>query len=1360
MAHHQGMSLLAFSNAVHNGAMRHRFHHAALIQAVDLLLQERIPQGADTASLPLSLAQAEIKEIVQAPVRRAPSPMSPTPSTHLLSNGQYAVMLTGSGSGYSQWRNLAVTRWREDVTRDDWGSFIYLRDVVSDQVWSAGYQPTTVVPDLYKVVFAEDRACITRSDHGILSTLEIVISPEDDVEIRRLSLTNNTSHIKEIEVTSYAEIVLATMSADIAHPAFSKLFVQTEYQPQTQGLIAHRRPRTAEEPVMWAAHVLAGSKTNDGLQYETDRARFVGRGQTLRTPMAVMDGRPLSNTVGAVLDPVFSLRTTLQLAVGATEHLSFITMAASSRQAVIELLDKYHNLATWERVSALAWTHAQVQLHHLHTKPEEAQLFQFLANRLLYAGSSLRASGKLMQNNSLNVTGLWRYGISGDRPILLLRVKDLENRSIVGQLLRAHEYWRIKGLSVDLVILNEKEISYIEDLQVLLEGMVRESQARSTVHEQENQAAIFVLQANQLSAEELCLLQTAARAILDSAHGTLAEQLSRYPRPEAAFIPARPRLIVEYQPPALSLPVLEFFNGLGGFGEGGREYVIVLDKEQWTPTPWVNVIANAEFGFMVSETGSACTWSGNSRENQLTPWSNDPVSDPSGEVFYIRDNETRELWCPTALPIRVENANYLIRHGHGYSRFEHASHGIHSDLLQFVSPDDPVKISVLTLKNLSGRNRRLSVTAYVEWVLGASRTVTAPYVVTQLDEETGALFATNSWDAEFGERVAFADFAGRQTGWTGQRTEFIGRNGSLDAPASLLGAKPLKKWLGAGLDPCAVLETVVELAADTEIEIIFLLGQGRNDAQAVELVKHYRQIKPETILAQVKQSWQDVFGKVQVKTPDRELDLLLNSWLLYQTLSCRMWARASFYQVGGAFGFRDQLQDSMALVSARPDLTRKHLLYAAERQFSAGDVQHWWHPPSGRGVRTRFSDDRLWLAYAVAHYIKVSGDTAILDIQLPFLDGPELQPGQDDAYFQPQQSSQTATLYEHCVRALEISLTTGAHGLPLIGSGDWNDGMNRVGNAGMGESIWLAWFQIACLEEFAQLAVVRGENQAAGRWREHIASLGEAVEANGWDGAWYRRAYFDDGAPLGSATNAECRIDSIAQSWAVISAGGDKDRALRAMNSVREYLVRYGDDLVLLFTPPFDKTEHDPGYIKSYPPGVRENGGQYTHAAIWSVIAYAMLGEGDQALELLRMLNPVKRTTTRTGVYAYKVEPYVLAADVYSEAPHARRGGWTWYTGAAGWFYRAGLESILGLQIHADTLLLKPCIPKAWPAYSMRYQHKASRYEITVENPNAVSQGILFMELDGQRQTADSISLQDDGQVHQLRVVLGVEEAS
>ncbi|ESS73568.1 protein NdvB [Methyloglobulus morosus KoM1] len=1356
MAHHQGMSLVAISNVVHDGEMRHRFHRVPLIQAADLLLQERIPSGADSASEPLLETVHEAKESVHSTIRRLPLPTASVPAAHLLSNGRYAVMITAAGSGYSMWRNLAVTRWREDVTRDAWGSYLYLRDVISGQLWSAGYQPTTANPDHYEVVFTEDRVRITRTDGHITSTLEIVISPEDDAEIHRLSLTNNGPRLREIEVTSYMEIVLAPMPADIAHPAFSNLFVQTEYLPQSHGLVAQRRQRSDNDPKIWIAHVLAGPKTGDGLQYETDRARFVGRGQTLRKPIALVDGRPLTNTVGNVLDPIFSLRTRVSIAPDATEHLTFTTLIATTRQSIAELADKYHNLTTWDRVSALAWTHAHIQLRHLRIQPGEAQLFQDLASRLLYVDPWLRPSNKTMQMNGLNVTGLWRRGISGDRPIVLLRITEPEDRTIVEQLLRAHEYWRMKGLAVDLVILNEKELSYAEDLQILLEGMVRENQALSAHQEHADYGAIYILRADQLSTDERLLLQTSARAVLTSKRGALTEQLLRHPRPTADFVLPKALTAVIADSPQLEIPSLELFNGLGGFGDDGREYVIVLNNNQWTPTPWVNVIANAEFGFIVSESGSGCTWSGNSRENQLTPWSNDPVSDTSGEVFYIRDDETNELWTPTALPIRLDNASYVIRHGQGYSCFDHLSHGIHSELLQMVSPDDPVKLSSLTLTNKSGRTRKITVAAYVEWVLGASRSVTAMHIITELNEETGALFAYNPWDAEFGQRIAFADLGGQQTAWTANRAEFIGRNGSLDAPAGLLNRKGLKSRIGAGLDPCAALTTAIELEPNGHIEIVFLLGQGNDRIHARELIQRYRTTEVATMFAQVKQSWGKILGKVQVKTPDRELDLLLNGWLLYQTLSCRMWARAGFYQVGGAFGFRDQLQDSMALAVTRPDLTRAHILRAAGRQFGEGDVQHWWHPPTGRGVRTRFSDDRIWLPYVVAHYLKVSGDTEVLNEQVAFLEGATLRPEQDDAYYQPLQSDLQASLFEHCARALDLSLETGMHGLPLMGSGDWNDGMNRVGNQGKGESVWLAWFLIATLTEFAKVAETRGDVEHASHWRAHVTQLKTAVEAEAWDGAWYRRAYFDDGTPLGSATNAECRIDSIAQSWGVISGAADSQRAQRAMSSVREYLVRNGDGLLLLFTPPFDKTERDPGYIKSYPPGVRENGGQYTHAAIWSVIAYAMLGEGDQAVELLRMLNPINRTVTRIGVYAYKVEPYVLAADIYAEPPHTRRGGWTWYTGAAGWYYRTGLEWILGLQVQADKLTFNPCIPKAWRSYSINYQHGNSHYNITVENPHSVSRGISSIELDGDRLLNNNgIDLQDDGQLHQVKVLLG-----
>jgi cyclic beta-1,2-glucan synthetase len=1360
MAHHQGMTLVALANAVYDGVMRHRFHREPIIQAAELLLQERPPREAPVSRPRPEPGHPAARRTVVAPVsRRFHSARRPIPATHLLSNGRYAVMVTTAGSGYSVCDGLAITRWREDVTRDHWGSYLFLRNTASGKVWSAGYQPTGARPNRYEVVFLEDRARISRQDGPLSTRLEIVVSPEDNAEMRRLVISNSGLWPCELEITSYAELVLAPLAADSAHPAFSNLFVQTEYLPEVHGLLAVRRPRQATDAPVWAAHVIAADGEVSGvIEYETDRARFLGRGGAIRRPDAVLDGRPLSNTVGAVLDPIFSLRARVRVASGAAVRLAFSTLVAATREQLIELINKYRDPATFERISTLAWTQAQVQLHHLGIEPEEAHLFQYLANRVLYLDPSLRPSADLLKRNTLSARTLWHHGISGDYPIVLLHIDAPEHDAIVRQLLRAHEYWRARRLAVDLVILNERAASYAQEWQTSLESRARASQAMTGSGPGEQRGGIFVLRADLLAEAEYELLQCAARAILAGRQGSLAEQVMRPRRTKSEKAPPPPR-----QPaaapaaPALQIPPLEFFNGLGGFADDGREYVTVLGQGQRTPAPWLNVIANPQFGFQVSESGSGYTWALNSRENQLTPWSNDPVGDPPGEAFYLRDDETGELWSPTALPIRLENATYIARHGQGYSRFQHSSHGIASDLLQFVRWDEPVKISRLTLENHSPRVRRLTLTAYVEWVLGAARAANAPFIITEIDPATGAMFACNPWNAEFSRCIAFIDWAGRQTAWTGDRTEFIGRNGSLEQPAGLARGNPLSNRTGAGFDPGGVLQTTLELGHGERVCLTFFLGQADDRETAQRLIGQHRALDLDAALATVSANWEHILTRIQVETPERALDLMLNRWLLYQTLVCRLWARTAFYQAGGAYGFRDQLQDGMALVMSCPELVRAQLLRAAARQFIEGDVQHWWHPPSGRGVRTHCSDDRVWLPYAVANYIQVSGDSAVLDECIPFLEGPPLAPEREDAYFEPVVSSEQATLFEHCARALEVSLATGSHGLPLIGSGDWNDGMNRVGPQGRGESVWLGWFLYATLTQFAPLAVARGEHHYAGRWRQHAAGLKTALEKEAWDGAWYRRAYFDDGTPLGAAAGQECRIDSLAQSWSVISGAAAAGRARQAMQAVEQYLIRPGDDLILLFTPPFANTPLDPGYIKGYLPGVRENGGQYTHAAAWCVIAYAMLGEGDRAGELLGMLNPINHASTRAGVHAYKVEPYVVAADIYAEPPHLRRGGWTWYTGSAGWLYRAGIEWLLGCNPRAGRLLLNPCIPRHWRGFKLHYRQGGSCYEIAVTNPNGVTRGIASLTLDGQPLVPpeQGVPLLDDGRRHQIGVVLG-----
>ena len=1361
LAHHQGMTLVAIADTLCQGAMRARFHAEPIIQATELLLQERVPREIAVAFPRADEVKAagNVRELAVPRMRRFHSPHNPVPCTHLLSNGRYAVMLTAAGSGYSRWRDLAITRWREDVTCDSWGSYVFLRDVHSGQVWSAGYQPSGAEPDRYGVAFSEDRAEITRRDGSVTTKLEVAVSPEADAEVRRVSIANHGIRAREIEVTSYAEVVLDSCAADAAHPAFSKLFVRTEFIPDAGALLATRRPRSPGEPQVWAAHLAVVEGDNAGtLQFETDRARFLGQGRGIREPACLVDRGPLSNTVGDVLDPIFSLRVRMRIAPGATARVAFWTLAASSRTEALDLADKHLDSSAFDRAVTLAWTQAQAQLLHLGVRPEEAHLFQRLASHILYSDPTLRPSSDMLKRSDSPQSKLWALGISGDLPIVLMRTDEAEDIEIVRQLVRAHEYLQMKHLAVDLVIVNESPSSYVQDLHGALETMVRSNQSRSPSTGEGPKGAIFVLSANLLSVETRNLLQYAARVVLVSRRGSLSEQFGRLEASRLIAGPGprhSPARADELPQPSARRLALEFFNGIGGFAADGHEYVTVLGEKQSTPAPWINVIANPSFGFQVSAAGSGYTWSINSHENQLTQWSNDPVSDRPGEVIYVRDEDSGELWGPTALPIREKSA-YVARHGQGYSRFEHNAHGIALELEQFVPLEDPIKISRLKIRNLSGRPRRLSITAYVEWVLGTLRGASASFIVTEVDSPTKALLARNPWSNDFGQRVAFADLAGCQLSWTGDRTKFLGRNGTLGQPAALADGKPLSNRVGAGLDPCGALQTRVELKPGSAAEVVFFLGQADTRAEALSLIGRYRTADLDSVLRAVTDHWDEILGTVQVKTPDRSMDLLLNRWLLYQTLACRLWARSAFYQASGAYGFRDQLQDVMALTVAKPALVREHLLRAAARQFVEGDVQHWWLPALGRGVRTRISDDRVWLPYVAAHYVDVTGDRGILDAPIPFLDGPILHPGENESFFQPMDSEERATLFEHCARALDASLAVGEHGLPLFGTGDWNDGMNRVGELGRGESIWLGWFLYAALVAFSALAVDRGEEVRAATWRKHASSLRESLERHGWDGGWYRRGYFDDGTPLGSSAEAECRIDSIAQSWGIISKAADPARAAAAMAAAAKYLIRRNEKLALLFTPPFSRDAPDPGYIRGYPPGVRENGGQYTHGAVWSVIALTMLGDGDEACELFSMLNPVNHSSTRAGIQRYKVEPYVMSADIYSNPQHVGRGGWTWYTGSAGWMYRAGLEEILGFRLRGATLFIDPCIPRAWPGFEVVFRYHSATYKIVVDNPDRVNRGVSEITLDGIALpgAGGRLSLMDDGATHYVRVAV------
>ena len=1353
MAHHQGMSLLALAHVLLDQPMQRRFMSDPLVRATDLLLQERVPKKGAT----LHPHAAEVVAAARPPEAETGSNMrvftdlnTPAPEVHLLSNGRYHVMATHAGSGYSRWRDLSVSRWREDVTEDNWGTFIYIRDRGSDTFWSSAYQPTLRKADHYEAIFVQGRAEYRRRDEAIETHTEISVSPEDDVEIRRVTLTNQSTRQRRIEVTSFAEVVLAPLNADLAHRSFSNLFVQTEILPERQAILCTRRPRTPGERVPWMFHLLAApGAVADAPSYETDRAKFIGRGRTAIRPLALDGCEHLSNSEGSVLDPIVAIRSTLTLSTDESATVQIISGVADTREAALALLDKYCDRHFVERAFEMAWFQSQEVLRHLNATEADAQVYGRLASAVIYGNALRRAAPSVIARNRLGQSGLWRFGISGDLPIVLLHISDLNRIDLVKHLLQAHAYWRMKGLAVDLVIVNDDFSGYRAVLQDQIMGQINSGPEAQVL---DKPGGVFVRRAEELAEEDRVLFQSVARLVLNDSAETLLEQVERRIVPER--LPSRLIASVQDTTEAVQpLPPREriFCNGLGGFTPDGHEYVVTLEPGQNTPAPWVNVIASPHIGTVVSESGSAYTWVENAHEFRLTTWHNDPVSDSSGEAFYIRDEETGRFWSPTPLPA-CGQSGYICRHGFGYSVFEHVEVGIYSELTTYVAMDAPVKFVVVKLRNHSGRPRRLSLTGYWELVLGEWRHANQMHIVTETDPHSGALFARNAYGRECANRVVFAQVSEAERSVTGNRTEFIGRNGALGDPAAL-GRERLSGKTGAGLDPCAVMQTQIELADGQEREIVFTFGAAKHADEAHYFIQRFSgPAGAHQALETVWGFWNHTLGAVHVETPDRALNVLTNGWLVYQTLSCRYWGRSGYYQSGGAYGFRDQLQDTMAMIHATPWLAREQIIRCAERQFSQGDVQHWWHPPNGQGVRTQFSDDYLWLAYATCRYVQATGDAAVLDESIPFLEGRELNSGEEAYYDQPQPSNEFATLYEHCVRAIKHGLRFGEHQLPLMGCGDWNDGMNLVGAEGKGESVWLAWFLYENLQQFADLARGRGDDAFADLCTEQAAELLGNIETNAWDGAWYRRAYFDDGTPLGSAQNDECQIDSISQSWSVISGGGDAMRARQAMAAVDKRLVQRDAQLIQLLDPPFDKSTLEPGYIKGYVPGVRENGGQYTHAAIWTATAFAMQGDTEKAWELFAMLNPINRGSQPDEIARYKVEPYVMSADIYGVPPHTGRGGWTWYTGAAGWMYRLSVETLLGLQLEGDQLRIAPCVPDHWGGYKIHYRYHDTFYHITIKC-GGDDDGCVT--LDGVvANDANIIPLMDDRQDHQVDVVL------
>ncbi|MEP7352546.1 MAG: glucoamylase family protein [Acidobacteriota bacterium] len=1341
MAHHQGMSLLAISNVLNKSVVQRRFHSDLRVRAVESLLYESVP-----------ITRVERKEaFVPSPVvetsntyERRWSKPTQLPRVYLSSNGRYSLMISNNGGGYSRWKGFDITRWRSDSARDGWGTFLWVKDVRNGVTWSPAAYPSGDLGE-GSVTFSSDRAEFVRRVLDLEAKVEVATATADDAEVRRITLNNRSLRSRSIELTSYAELALAPHAADMAHPVFSKLFVETELL-ENGVLIAHRRLRSPEEPMIWTASMLLGAQ--GPIEFETDRRKFVGRGRDASSPVAL--NQRLSGTVGTVIDPIFSFRHRLTLEPREQRTLCLVTLAAATREDLLAAIHKFQRPDAVERAFEMIWTRAQLEFRYLRIGPASAHRFQDLAGHLLYPNPRLRPpSARLMQNRR-GQSSLWRFGISGDLPMLVVSAADAQGASLVREVLLADSYWRMLGLAIDIVILNREAQSYHAPLRKTLDLLVHSQGAKTA----DNPGGVFVLDWWSLPPEDQTCVLAAATVVLGGQMGTLQQQLVtpatllEEPISWGAAAAVHPS---DNGGATLAEEENDYNNGLGGFAADGREYGIELDTNTQTPVPWANVIANENFGTVVTEGGLGFTWNRNSQMNRLTPWHNDPISDPQSEVLYLRDEETGSVWTPTPLPMRG-TGKYRIRHGQGYTCYEHKSNGLAQSLKVYVAASDPVKICVLQLQNESNRTRKLTATYFTEWVLGSTREQQNLHVTTSFDPSSKQLFAQQFWGETFSNSVAFLASSPKPSSFSCDRIAFLGRARAFQTPAALKRAR-LDGKAGAGLDPCGALQVDFELAPGASKEITFFLGQAESEAQANAIVQRLSQPSAgRQELELVSETWDRHVGAIQVQTPAPSANLLLNRWLLYQALSCRIWARSALYQSGGAIGFRDQLQDCLALIYSDPTLTRAHILRSAARQFPEGDVQHWWHAETGMGVRTLCSDDLLWLPWVVARYVEITGDMGILEESIPFLDGPPLDEHQHEKMFTPGISAEHAPLWEHCFRAIEYGSRFGTHGLPLFGSGDWNDGMNRVGIEGRGESVWLAWFLLAVLDQWGALIGSRKEGMAA-KWLERANLLATAIEQSGWDGDWYLRGYFDDGTPLGSHLSAEAKIDALPQAWAAMSSHAPKGRVQAALTSAKKFLIRPEHGLALLFTPPFDHSVPHPGYIMGYPPGMRENGGQYTHGALWLAQAMARQGDGDGAVALLQMLNPIERSATPELVAKYRGEPYAVAADVSSSPGREGAADWTWYTGSAGWMYRVWMEDVLGFHLRGDMLCIQPAIPEEWNGFTMRYKLGASTWHIEVERISAGKQ--CQTECDGVPQIDGKIHITDDAREHRIRVLIG-----
>ncbi len=1343
MAHHMGMSLLSINNFMNNNIMQERFHSNPIVKTGELLLEEKLPYKILMVKelKEKEKQKIDIKSKEVGPIGVYDEKYNAIPNCHLISNKNYHVMITNNGFTYSKYQDKMITRFRNHTDQRYFGYTFYFKDTDDNRVWSVGSEPVLDTPKKYEVIYSLNKAEIIREDSDIDTHMEMWISAEDNVEMRKITLMNKKSTPVNIEITSYAELAMTEQNADLSHPAFNNLFISTEYDKETESLIAVKKPRESSEQELYVFKTFStASSEYSSTQFETNRSTFVGRGRNLSNPIALE--KFLDNTEGVVLEPILSLRNGVRIEGHQKIQITYSMGVAENRSEINKLINKYKNPSIVKEQLELSEIQAQVEMSYLDVETEELKLYQAMISQLIYLSPNKRKYSKQILENNLGQEELWKYGISGDNPSILFRISSMEEQENLWTLMKGKEFWSLKGLKTDLVILNYQEVSYYKNLEEDIRDMISIIFGYNT---DPQNIGVYLINNNQINDDNRNLLYASADIVLGNESSSLWDQIKLE---EKIDDKKSKRKFEKYQQIKNNQNQeryeLKYFNGYGGFNENDSEYVIQYRENIQTPMPWTNVIANDNFGFIISENGGGYTWSENSNENKLTPWLNDTIFNIPQEVVYMKDEKYGELWSLTPDPLG-HYLDYDICHGKGYTKFLSQSYGLESSLNIFASLEDSVKIYSVTLKNNTDEIRIISSFLFVNPLLGSSSEKNKNYITTNI-VDGNMITLNNSFNHQYPDRTMYISSSEGFKSYTGNKDEFDLKN--------LKNMHVFKNEVGGGLNPCGGIQIKLKIKPNEEKQFVFILGQEIDKEKLKGNAQYYQNVDNcNKELAKVREYWDNILSVINIETPDNKLDTIVNRYLPYQTLACRIKARSAFYQTGGAYGFRDQIQDALNMLMIDPDITKNQILLNAAHQFKEGDVLHWWHPGDvEKGVRTRFADDLLWLPYVVAEYLLNTEDYKILDFKLPYVTGETLLENENELYMTVGTSEYKETLYEHCLKAIDHSLEFGHHGLPLMKGGDWNDGMNKVGIKGKGESVWLGWFLAQILKRFTKICLERDDRVKSTEYFNYRKDITSAIEKDGWDGSWYKRAYFDDGTPLGSKINSECKIASLPQSWAVISTLGDEKRSKDAMDSVNNHLILEDKGMILLFAPPFERGHKDPGYIKNYAKGLRENGGQYTHAAAWVIYAYALLGEGTKAYELYEMLNPINHSRSFFLANQYKVEPYVISADIYYVHPHVGRGGWTWYTGAAGWMYRVCIEGILGLKKRGLKLTINPSIPHNWTNYTIKYRYKETQYIIEVINDNNISNGNVKYVLDNRDVLEDYIQLVNDKNEHHIRV--------